>query len=213
MQNRLELIWKEFHKELGGFIFSHIKDREITNDILQDIFVKIQNNIGTLKDESKLSSWIYQIARNSIYDYFRKLKPHFEFNDYDTIDEEQTIDNGELEKCLKPFINQLDDKYKEAIILTEFDGLTQKQLAQKLNISYSGAKSRVQRAKEYLKNPEKTLPGNPVIIKGNLSFKNGAVSIIADKIINLADLKKIKNIRKKEEIKSCLLAKTTVTWI
>lgn len=43
------------------------------------------------------------------------------------------------------------DKYKEAIILTEFNGLTQKQLAQKLNISYSGAKSRVQRGKENLK--------------------------------------------------------------
>ena len=45
----------------------------------------------------------------------------------------------------------MDDKYKEAIILTEFNGLTQRQLAQKLNISYSGAKSRVQRAKENLK--------------------------------------------------------------
>lgn len=151
MQNRLELIWNEFHKELDGFIFSHIKDREITNDILQDIFVKIQYNIGSLKDESKLSSWIYQITRNALNDYFRKLKPHFEFNDYVLIDEEKNVDNGELEKCLKPFINQLDDKYKEAIILTEFNGLTQKQLAQKLDISYSGAKSRVQRAKEYLK--------------------------------------------------------------
>lgn len=152
MQNRLELIWKEFHKELDGFIYSHIKEREITNDILQDIFVKIQSNIGTLKDESKLSSWIYQIARNAINDHFRKIKPQFELNDYDSIEEEHPFDNGELENCLKPFINQLDDKYKEAIILTEFNGLTQKQLAQKLNISYSGAKSRVQRAKGYLKN-------------------------------------------------------------
>lgn len=152
MQNRLELIWNEFHNELDGFIFCHIKDREITNDILQDIFVKIQNNIGSLKDESKLASWIYQIARNSINDYYRKLKPHIELNDYESIDEEKNADNGELEKCLESFINQLDDKYREAIILTEFNGLTQKQLAQKLNISYSGAKSRVQRAKEYLKN-------------------------------------------------------------
>lgn len=151
MQKRLELIWKEFHKELDGFIYSHIKEREITNDILQDIFVKIQNNIGTLKDESKLSSWIYAIARNAINDHFRKIKPPFEFNEYDSIEEEHNLYNGEFENCLKPFINQLDDKYKEALLLTEFNGLTQKQLAQKLNISYSGAKSRVQRAKEHLK--------------------------------------------------------------
>ena len=151
MQNRLELIWKEFHKQLDGFIYSHIKEREITNDILQDIFVKIQSNIDTLKDESKLNPWIYQIARNAINDHFRKLKPQFDLHDYDSIEGEQAFDNGELQNCLKPFINQLDDKYKEAIILTEFNGLTQKQLAQKLKISYSGAKSRVQRAKESLK--------------------------------------------------------------
>jgi len=151
MRKRIELIWKQFYKELDGFIYSRIKDREITNDILQDIFVKIQNNIDTLKDESKLSSWIYQIARNAINDYYRKLKPQIEISDYEDFKEQEFSNNHELEKCLKPFINQLDDKYKEAIILTEFDGLTQKQLAQKLNISYSGAKSRVQRAKGYLK--------------------------------------------------------------
>lgn len=51
MQNKLELIWKGLHKELDGFIYSYIKEREIANDILQDIFVKIQSNINTLKDE------------------------------------------------------------------------------------------------------------------------------------------------------------------
>lgn len=151
MQNRLELIWKEFHKELDGFIFSRVKEREITNDILQDVFIKIQNNISTLKDETKLSSWIYQITRNAINDYFRKLKSQIEISGYKDWDEEELSNNKELEDCLTPFINQLDDKYKEALILTEFKGLSQKQLAEKLNISYSGAKSRVQRAKEYLK--------------------------------------------------------------
>lgn len=152
MQNKLGLIWNDFHKELEGFIFSRVKEREITNDILQDVFIKIQNNIGTLKDETKLSSWIYQVTRNAINDYFRKLKPQVEISDYKAMDEQEPSNNRDLEHCLTPFINQLDDKYKEALILTEFKGYSQKQLAEKLNISYSGAKSRVQRAKEYLKN-------------------------------------------------------------
>lgn len=152
MQKKLELIWKDFHKELEGFIISRVKKREITNDILQDVFIKIQNNIGTLKDETKLSSWIYQITRNAINDYFRKFKPQVEISDYNAMDKQEPLNNRELEHCLAPFINQLDDKYKEAIILTAFKGLSQKQLAEKLNISYSGAKSRVQRAKGYLKN-------------------------------------------------------------
>ncbi len=152
MQNKMELIWNNFHKELDGFIFSRVKERDITNDILQDVFIKIQSNIGSLKDETKLSSWIYQITRNAINDYFRKLKPQVEISDYISLDEQESSSNREIEHCLTPFINQLDDKYKEALILTEFNGLSQKQLAEKLNISYSGAKSRVQRAKEYLKN-------------------------------------------------------------
>lgn len=151
MQNKLELIWNDFHKELEAFIFSRIKERDITNDILQEIFIKIHNNIGTLKDESKLSSWIYQITRNAVNDYFRKSEPQIEITDYQDIEEHQIPYVSELERCLEPFINQLGDKYKEAIILTELNGLTQKQLAQKLNISYSGAKSRVQRGKENLK--------------------------------------------------------------
>ncbi len=67
------------------------------------------------------------------------------------VEECQDSKNSDLEKCLKPFIYQLDDKYKEAIILTQFKGFTQKQLACELNISYSGAKSRVQRGKVHLK--------------------------------------------------------------
>ena len=66
--------------------------------------------------------------------------------------------------------------------------------------------------KEIIKNPEKILPGSPILVKGILSFKNEAISIIAKEIINLTDIKKVKNIRKKEEIKSCILSKTTSIW-
>ncbi|MFO7869584.1 MAG: sigma factor [Bacteroidales bacterium] len=73
---KTELIWNELYHDLERFIFSRVKEREITNDILQDVFIKIHTNIETLTNESKLSSWMYQISRNTIHDYFRKLKPH-----------------------------------------------------------------------------------------------------------------------------------------
>jgi RNA polymerase sigma-70 factor (ECF subfamily) len=152
MQHKLELIWSNFHNELERFIYSRVKEQDVTNDILQDIFIKIHNNIGNLRDETKLSAWIYQITRNSINDYFRKQKAQIDSSEFDGVEEIPNSDNDKLENCMIPFIDQLDDKYKEALMLTEFNGLSQKQLAQKLNISYSGAKSRVQRAKEYLRN-------------------------------------------------------------
>ncbi len=59
--------------------------------------------------------------------------------------------NEEIVSCLKAMINHLPEKYKQAIILTEFQNLTQKELSERMGLSLSGAKSRVQRARSMLK--------------------------------------------------------------
>jgi RNA polymerase sigma-70 factor (ECF subfamily) len=152
MNKTLQQIWADFHKELEGYIFSRVKDRDITKDILQEIFFKIHQNISGLQDKSKLTSWIYQITRNAIIDHFRKVKTQVDFTGIDLIEPDfEQNENSDFQKCIKPFIYQLTDKYRDAILLTEFKGLSQIQLAEHLGISYSGAKSRVQRAKEKLK--------------------------------------------------------------
>lgn len=152
MKTNTATIWKEFHKQLFGFINKRVKDEDIANDILQDIFVKIHLKLDTLTDEEKLTSWVYQITRNSILDYFRKQKPQTEIPESLTEIKEEKNFNEELNKCLTPMIEQLSDEAKEAILQTELGDLSQKEYAEKLGISYSGAKSRVQRAKKQLHN-------------------------------------------------------------
>lgn len=143
-------IWEQFHKELFSFIKKRVKHTDTTNDILQDIFVKIHLKLDTLSDKDKLTAWIYQIARNTILDHFRKQKPHSELvDDLPDFTETKTF-NTELVNCMKPFIHQLPDTYKEAILQTELGHLSQKDYAAKAGISYSGAKSRVQRARQQL---------------------------------------------------------------
>ena len=153
MNKTLQQIWSDFNKELYRFILSRVKDSDHAKDILQDVFLKIHYSIHGLKDQSKLASWIYQITRNAIIDYFRKKKMEIDIGEIDIIEQitEQNNENDEFQKCIKPFVSQLEYKYKEAIMLTEFNGLSQKQLAEKLGISYSCAKSRVQRGKNKLK--------------------------------------------------------------
>jgi RNA polymerase sigma-70 factor, ECF subfamily len=99
-----------------------------------------------------IRQYIYGIVRNAIKDYFRN-KPNSGANISHMItEEEDPLLNATIaECCVKPFIKQLPIKYKEALVLTEFQHVSQKDLAEKLNISYSGAKSRVQRGKEKLK--------------------------------------------------------------
>jgi len=74
MTTTTETIWKAFHKELFNFINKRVNDKEASNDILQDVFIKIHLKLKTLSEKDKLASWVYQITRNSILDYFRKKK-------------------------------------------------------------------------------------------------------------------------------------------
>lgn len=145
-----ETIWKVFHKELFNFINKRVNDKEASNDILQDVFIKIHLKLNTLTDKDKLASWVYQITRNSILDYFRKQKPKVPLSDSLIELEDEKVFNAELVKCLTPMVEQLPNNYKEAIMQTEMGNLSQKEFADKSGISYSGAKSRIQRARQQL---------------------------------------------------------------
>lgn len=151
-QNTKEL-WNLFNGRLKAFIYSKVKDEATTNDLLQEVFLKIHQNIDKLQDNSKVQSWIFQIARNAVTDYFRKtskasqptdaIEPEEDSSDYTIFDE--------AVRDMVSMMNRMPPEYCEALCLTELEGLSQKEYAEKIGISYSGAKSRVQRARTILK--------------------------------------------------------------
>ncbi|MBK9257549.1 MAG: RNA polymerase sigma factor SigZ [Saprospiraceae bacterium] len=145
-------LYNQFHSELEIFIIKKVKDKVVAQDILHDVFIKIHLHLNTVRDHTKLNGWIYQLTRNTINDYYRKLVVSEEATEISNGENESDINSQfGLEKCLMPFIDRLPKKYKEALILTEINGLSQTQFAKHLNISYSAAKSRVQRARIKLK--------------------------------------------------------------
>ena len=153
----VESIWKQFSKPLLSFIKRRVSNEQDAEDILQNVFCKIHNNISSLRETEKIHAWVYTITRNSITDFHRTQR--FERNSSelseDIPDESEELDattaNEDMAKCLKVMIRYLPEKYKEAIILTEFQNLTQKELGERLGLSVPGAKSRVQRARAKLK--------------------------------------------------------------
>jgi RNA polymerase sigma-70 factor (ECF subfamily) len=153
MTPTVESIWNEFSDKLGQFIRSRVADPATADDIRQDVFVKVQTKLGQLDDPSKLQSWLYLIARNAIIDHYRTKKHTTEIPD--SLQAEQTTDNDPemegLKAAFRRMIYTLPDPYRDAIVLTEFEGLSQKQLAARLEISLSGAKSRVHRGRALLK--------------------------------------------------------------
>jgi len=147
-------IWAGFHKELKTFILNKTGNSADTDDILQEVFVKIIRNIDKVNQSENLRQYLYGIVRNTLNDHFKNQKTYCndtEIKEQFSETEINSLNETIAECCIKPFINKLPDNYKQALLMTEFQSISQKELAGKLNISYSGAKSRVQRGKEKLK--------------------------------------------------------------
>jgi RNA polymerase sigma-70 factor (ECF subfamily) len=145
--------WKAYRKALYRFILARVNDPEISEDIVQNVLIKVYEELHSLKNKDKILPWMYQITRNAIADHYRKYKPVQTIEQIVLKEEADSEDypERELAQCLIPWIHQLPPIYRHAIELSELDGLTQNDVAKKQGLSVSGAKSRVQRGRTLLK--------------------------------------------------------------
>lgn len=148
-------VWTESGRRIRNFIARRVGRPEEAEDILQDVFYKIQRHIGELGDAAKLYPWVFQLTRRAIIDHYRtKKRPEA---DSDAILSALRVEPaaGDVEEevaaWLRPMIEELPAKYRDALLLADLEGMTQQQLAARLGVSLSGAKSRVQRGREKLR--------------------------------------------------------------
>lgn len=151
----IEKIWDEYKVPLKQYIKWRVANQWDAEDILQSVFYKICLNENKLKNPDKARSWIYQITRNSIIDYYRMKQDNLDISEVqeETLFkeiEEKTV-NHEISMCLTEMVKSLPEKYKEAILLTEYQEMPQNVYGAAVGISNSGARSRVQRARVKLK--------------------------------------------------------------
>jgi RNA polymerase sigma-70 factor, ECF subfamily len=150
-----ERAWNALHDPLRLFIRKRVPDENSAEDLLQDVFLKIHTHIGALRDEEKLESWVYQIARNLIIDYYRRQTPTTPWEEAEPLLPVEEIPEEDVRAELAPSVvamaRYLPEPYREALLLTDYQGVSQKELSARLGLSFSGAKSRVQRAREKLK--------------------------------------------------------------
>ncbi len=150
-------IWLKFSHPIKDFIRNQTHNTDVTDDILQEVFIKIHQNLHLLREEERVASWVFQIARNTVLNYFRTQKRQVEnqaFYQYETDGESSFKENHlneMVEFWLEEFKKDLAPKYQEALQLVDIEGITQVELAHRLGISISGAKSRVQRGRQQLK--------------------------------------------------------------
>ncbi len=149
----VEGIYKALHADLRRFVLARVSDPAAADDILQEIYLRIHTHIDGVRDCARLQAWVYQIARNAVIDHYRSRRPTGELPESLTLPQASCENDVECElmASLASMISDLPDKYCQALTLTLYEGLTQQELAERLGISLSGAKSRVQRAREKLK--------------------------------------------------------------
>lgn len=149
MQLDTQHIWKELGNEFFFFILKRVRDEEITKEILQNSFLKIHRNLASLKEESKVRPWAYQIVRNEIANFHnQKLVTKTTEIPSEKADSILGVDSF---CCFEKFINNLPQKYRSVIEEVYLKGNSQAQTAANLNITLSNTKARIHRAKEILK--------------------------------------------------------------
>ncbi|WP_461538239.1 RNA polymerase sigma factor SigZ [Spongorhabdus nitratireducens] len=145
--------WNNHKHRLKQYISKQVNDPSITDDLLQDIFIKAQTQAHQLRSESRISAWLFRIAHNIIMDHFRQQKPLDELpeNIEVPVKDEAEQAHQDLARCLEPLMKELPDKYQVPLQLAELEGLSQKEVAAQLGLSLSGAKSRIQRGRSQLR--------------------------------------------------------------
>ena len=143
--------WQEHKTRLRDYIAHRVRERAAVDDVLQEVFIKASVSLHTVKSHGSISAWLYRVAANAIADHYRVQKPWEERPDDLAAPEPEPDYIAELASCLQPLIADLPQSYRVALVLSEIEGLTQQEVAKRLDLSLSGAKSRVQRGREKLR--------------------------------------------------------------
>jgi RNA polymerase sigma-70 factor, ECF subfamily len=149
--------WHELEQRLRPYLARRVASAADVDDLLQDIFVRMHQGLANLRDEERFGGWVYGIARNAMVDHARRrgrapLGP-VEEESAPTAPPDSSEDQlqSDLGACVALFVSRLPSPYREAVTLTELEGLTQKEAAEMLGVSLSGMKSRVQRGRDKIR--------------------------------------------------------------
>lgn len=144
-------VWRDWQAALRRYVARRVRQPADADDVLHEIFLKIEARLAQLREPGRLAAWLYRIADHAIADHYRSQRP-WEALPEDLPHPETVADaTAALAACLRPMIETLPATYRQAVLWSEIDGLPQREVAERLGISLSGAKSRVQRGRERLR--------------------------------------------------------------
>lgn len=146
-----EAVYDRFGAELQAFLRRRVRDPATADDLLQAVWLKVHARLPELREADRVAPWLFQVARNALIDHQRRVRPTEILPPELAPATDSASEMPDLGPAVLRFLDVLPPEDREALRLTEFEGLTQRELADRLGLSLSGAKSRVQRARARLR--------------------------------------------------------------
>ncbi len=143
----------EFAPRLRAFIRRRVRNEALADDLAQETLLKVYRSRATLRDDTKLEAWLYQIARGTIIDHYRRQRPQVELPASlagESPDEIQAL-RARVLVSMRRFLEELPEAYREPVRLAELEGLPLARIALRLGLSLTAVKSRVRRGRARLR--------------------------------------------------------------
>ncbi len=164
-----DAVYRQFYKKVAGYLRGIVGAAE-AEDLAQEVFIKVGTKLGSLKDPSKLSSWIFKIALNTARDRLRQpaiQKPAgvrashqpgggteedalSQVADTRSRTAEESLVRSEMIQCFFDFVGKLPKNYYEVYMLSEFEGLPDRAISRRLSLPLETVKMRLHRARTKL---------------------------------------------------------------
>ena len=132
-------IYEEYFDRVYYKVLSVVKNDDDAEDICQETFISVYKNLSKFREESNIYTWIYRIAINKTYDFFKKRKLEFEIND-EVLSLPEDI-NFDTKVILEEKLKLISEKEKEIVILKDIYGYKLKEIAEIKNMNLSTVKS------------------------------------------------------------------------
>jgi len=164
-EKSLEILIKRHKQRIYSFIYSKVLDRDLTEDVFQDTFIKVIRTLklGNYNEQGKFVSWVMRIAHNLVIDHFRKNKriPKFE-NSYDfdifsvlsdsSLDAEKSMIKSQILSDVKKLIEHLPNDQKEVLKYRFYNDMSFKEISDKTGVSINTSLGRMRYALINLRN-------------------------------------------------------------
>lgn len=150
-----EKAFKVLHQRYMQNVFAYIKtlirDHDESEDLFQEVFIRFYNNAKKGIEISNVQSYLIKIARNLCLNHKRDKKHQVEVEDWHrTVDDELNLEHKEMFNLVMRALEIIDEKYSEAFVLKKIEGFKFTEVAEILEITVEGAKTRVNRARQKL---------------------------------------------------------------